>query len=59
LLEEDPDLPYHAISEFWFDDDEARIAAFSTPDGKAAAKDAAAHCSSRVHLLCEEKIIIE
>lgn len=59
VLEDDPDLPFHAVSEFWFDDDEARKAAFATPEGKAAAEDAAAHCSSRVHLLTEEKVIIE
>ncbi|GAI85612.1 unnamed protein product, partial [marine sediment metagenome] len=43
----------------WFDDNDARVAAFSTSEGKTAADDAAAHCSSRVHLLTEEKIIIE
>ena len=59
VLEDSPDLPCHAVSEFWFDDNEARVAAFSTPEGKAAAEDAAAHCSSRVHLLTEEKVIIE
>ena len=59
VLEDDPDLPYDAVSEFWFDDDEARIAAFKTPQGAAAAEDAATHCSTRVHLLTEEKIIIE
>jgi uncharacterized protein (TIGR02118 family) len=59
ILEDNPDLPYHAISEFWFDDNDARMAAFSTPEGKAAAEDAATHCSSRVHLLTEEKIIIQ
>jgi uncharacterized protein (TIGR02118 family) len=59
VLEESPDLPYHAVSEFWFDDDDARLAAFATPEGKAAAEDAASHCASRVHLLTEEKIIIE
>jgi uncharacterized protein (TIGR02118 family) len=59
VLEENSDLPYHAVSEFWFDDDEARLAAFATPEGKAAAEDAASHCASRVHLLTEEKIIIE
>lgn len=59
VLEESPDLPYHAVSEFWFDDDEDRLAAFATPEGKAAAEDAASHCASRVHLLTEEKIIIE
>ena len=59
LLQENPDLPYDAVSEFWFDDNEARLAAFSTQEGKAAAQDASAHCSSRVHLLAEEKVIIE
>lgn len=59
VLEDDPDLPCHAVSEFWFDDDAARQAAFATPEGKAAADDAAAHCSARVHLLTEEKTLIE
>jgi len=59
LLQESSDLPYDAVSEFWFDDNEARLAAFSTQEGKAAAEDASAHCSSRVHLLTEEKVIIE
>lgn len=59
VLQDNPDLPYHAVSEFWFDDDAARQAAFATPQGKAAAEDAAAHCSSRTHLLTEEKVIIE
>ena len=58
ILDDNPDLPYHAVSEFWFDDNEARLAAFGTPEGKAAAEDAIAHCSSRVHLLTEEKVII-
>jgi uncharacterized protein (TIGR02118 family) len=59
LLQENPDLPYDAVSEFWFDNNEARIAAFATPEGKAAAEDASAHCASRVHLLTEERVIIE
>ena len=59
ILEDNPDLPYHAVSEFWFDDNEARLASFGTPEGKAAAEDAIAHCSARVHLLTEEKVIIE
>ena len=59
VLEDDPDLPYHAVSEFWFDSNEARLAAFGTPEGKAAAEDAAVHCSSRTHLLTEEKVLIE
>jgi uncharacterized protein (TIGR02118 family) len=59
VLADNPDLPADAVSEFWFDDDEARLAAFATPQGKAAAEDAAAHCSSRVHLLTEERVIID
>ena len=59
VLEDSPDLPYDAVSEFWFDDNEARLAAFATEDGKAAGADATAHCSARVHLLTEEKILIE
>ena len=59
VLEDNPDLPYDVVSEFWFDNEEARVAAFATPEGKAAGGDAAAHCSSRVHLLTEEKILIE
>ena len=59
VLEDNPDLPADAVSEFWFDDNEARLAAFATPEGKAAGADAAAHCSSRVHLLTEETILIE
>lgn len=58
VLEDNPALPYDAVSEFWFDDNDARQAAFATPEGKAAAEDAAAHCSSRTHLLTEEKVII-
>ena len=58
ILEDNPDLPYHAVSEFWFDSNEARLAAFGTPEGRAAAEDAIAHCSARVHLLTEEKVII-
>jgi uncharacterized protein (TIGR02118 family) len=59
VLQDDPNLPVDAVSEFWFDDNEARLAAFATPLGKAAAEDASAHCSSRTHLLTEEKVIIE
>jgi len=58
VLDDNPDLPCHAVSEFWFDDNDARVAAFSTPEGKAAAEDAAAHCSTRTHLLTEEKVLV-
>lgn len=59
VLEENPELPFDAVSEFWFDDNDARVAAFSTPEGRAAAADAAAHCAARIHLLTEEKVIID
>ena len=59
VLDDKPDLPADAVSEFWFDDNEARVAAFATPEGKAAAEDAMAHCSARVHLLTEEKVLVQ
>jgi uncharacterized protein (TIGR02118 family) len=58
LLEDNPALPADAVSEMWFDDMAARNAAFGTDEGKAAAADAIAHCSSRTHLLTEEKVLI-
>jgi uncharacterized protein (TIGR02118 family) len=58
VLEDSPDLPYHAVSEFWFDHKEAMQAAFATPEGKAAAEDAIAHCSARTRLLTEEKTLL-
>ena len=57
-VQENPDAPYDAVSEMWFDDDAARAAAFATDAGKAAGGDAAGHCSSRFHLLTEEAIFI-
>jgi len=56
--EENPDSPYDAISEMWFDSAEARAAAMATEEGKAAGGDAAAHCASRFHFLVEEKVFI-
>lgn len=59
VLEDNPQLPYDAVSEFWFDDNAARETAFATAEGAAAAQDAASHCSSRIHLLTEERVLIE
>jgi uncharacterized protein (TIGR02118 family) len=50
----DPDAPYDAVNEMWFDDEEARTAAFGSEAGQAAAGDAAAHASSRTHLVTTE-----
>jgi len=56
-LKENPDSPYDAISEMWWDSDEARLAAFATDEGKAAGADAAAH-ADRFHFMAEEKVLI-
>ena len=58
VLEDSPGLPADAVSEMWFDSNEARLAGFGTDTGKAAAADAIAHCAARTHLLAEEKILI-
>lgn len=59
VLEDKPENPFDAVSEFWFDNEEARAAAFATPEGKAAGEDAAAHCATRTHLMTEEVILID
>jgi uncharacterized protein (TIGR02118 family) len=56
--EENPDNPYDAVSEMWFDSAEARQAAMATDVGKAAGGDAASHCASRFHFLVEEKVFV-
>ncbi len=58
LQKENPDSAYDVISEMWFDDDAARLAAFGTDAGKAAGGDAASHCSSRFHFLADEKVFL-
>jgi uncharacterized protein (TIGR02118 family) len=50
----DADGPYDCANELSFDDDAARTAAFASEAGKAAAADAGAHTSERVHLLTTE-----
>jgi uncharacterized protein (TIGR02118 family) len=59
VVEEDsPDLPYHAVTELYFDDEDAFKAAFASDAGKAAGADVAAHASDRVRLLTSEEKII-
>jgi len=58
VLDGQAEGPADAVSEMWFDSLDARAAAFGTDAGKAAAADAIAHCSSRTHLLTEEKVVI-
>jgi len=55
---DNPDSPYDAISEMWFDSAEARASAMASDAGKAAGGDAAAHCQSRFHFLAEEKVVL-
>jgi uncharacterized protein (TIGR02118 family) len=50
----DADTPYDSVSEMYFDDEDARAAAFASEAGKAAAADAGAHTSERVHLITTE-----
>ena len=55
---DDPALPYHAVTELYFDDEDAFKAAFASEAGKAAGADVAAHASDRVRLLTSEERII-
>ena len=55
---DDPALPYHAVTELYFDDEDAPTAAFASEAGKAAGADVAAHASDRVRLLTQENRII-
>jgi uncharacterized protein (TIGR02118 family) len=56
LLKENPDAPYDGITELFFDSEQAMADAFATDAGKAAGGDAAAHCSNRFRMVCEEKL---
>ena len=56
--QDDPDLPYHAVTELYFDDEDAFTAAFASEAGKAAGADVAAHASDRVRLLTSSEQII-
>jgi uncharacterized protein (TIGR02118 family) len=55
---DDPALPYHAVTELYFDDEDALKAAFASEAGQAAGADVAAHASDRVRLLTSEERII-
>ena len=59
VIEEDAaDLPYHAVTELYFDDEDAFKAAFASEAGKAAGADVAAHAGDRVRLLTSETDVI-
>lgn len=50
--------PYDGTAELWFDSVEAMEAAFATPLGQDAGRDADAHTSARVHFYTEEHVMI-
>ncbi|MEU8379172.1 EthD family reductase [Streptosporangium sp. NPDC048865] len=50
------DAAFDSVNELYFDDDAARVAAFGSEHGKAAAADAAAHTTQRIHLLTTEHV---
>ncbi len=58
IEQDDPALPYHAVTELYFDDEDAFKAAFASEAGKAAGADVAAHAGDRVRLLTHEERII-
>jgi uncharacterized protein (TIGR02118 family) len=59
VVEQDaPDLPYHAVTELYFDDEDAFQAAFASEAGKAAGADVAAHAAARVRLLTREERLL-
>ncbi|ASR36012.1 hypothetical protein BAY61_14495 [Prauserella marina] len=53
-VSEGEDAAFDSVNALYFDDEPARAAAFGSEHGKAAAADAAAHTSRRVHLLTTE-----
>ena len=55
---DDDALPYHAVTELYFDDEDAFKAAFASDAGKAAGADVAAHAADRVRLLTTEAKVI-
>lgn len=51
---DEPEAPFDAISEMWFDDVAAFEAGFGTEAGQRAREDALAHCAQRVHVRVQE-----
>jgi uncharacterized protein (TIGR02118 family) len=56
LAKENAELPFDAVNEMWFDTEAAMMESFGTDGGKAAGGDAAAHCSNRVRMVCNEHV---
>ena len=58
IEQDDPSLPYHAVTELYFDDEDSFKAAFASEAGKAAGADVAAHAGDRVRLLTRSERVI-
>jgi uncharacterized protein (TIGR02118 family) len=56
--QDDPDLPFHAVTELFFDDETAFKEAFASEAGQAAGADVAAHAGGRVRLLTRTQRVI-
>ena len=56
--QDDPDLPYHAVTELTFDDEDAFKEAFASDAGRAAGEDVARHAAGRVRLLTRSERVI-
>ena len=56
--QDDTSLPFHAVTELYFDDEDAFEEAFASPAGQAAGADVAAHAAGRVRLLTREERVI-
>jgi uncharacterized protein (TIGR02118 family) len=54
----DADTPWDCVNELYFDDEDGRVAAFASEQGKASGADAAAHTSERVHLVTTQHELI-
>ncbi len=48
------DAEFDSVNSLYFDDEDARAAGFGSEQGAAAAGDAGAHTSRRVHLVTDE-----
>jgi uncharacterized protein (TIGR02118 family) len=53
---DEPEGPFDAVSEMWFDSIAAFDAAFATAHGKTVREDAMAHASQRIHVRVEELV---
>jgi uncharacterized protein (TIGR02118 family) len=59
VIDNDDDaLPYHAVTELYFDDEDAFKAAFASDAGRAAGDDVSRHAAGRVRLLTRTERII-